>query len=500
MFSTLLIANRGEIAVRVIRACRELGIETVAVYSDADAAARHVGLADRAVYLGASPAADSYLSIPRLLEAARATGAEAIHPGYEFLSESAAFAEACRAAGVVFIGPSAESIARMGSKVAARDLMQSRGVPVVPGETPSDQSPGALMRSADRVGYPVLLKPSAGGGGIGMKVVRTPSGLTEAYEAARREARAAFGDETLYIERLIERARHIEIQILADTQGKIVQVGERECSLQRRHQKVIEESPSVVVTPALRTRMGEAALAAARAVDYCNAGTIEFLFDETGGEFFFLEMNTRLQVEHPVTEEVTGVDLVHAQLRIAAGTPLELAHASAAPHGHAIECRVYAEDPERDFLPQAGRILLYREPAGPGVRVDSGIAEGTDVPVHYDPLLAKVIVRAETRTDAIARMREALRSFVILGIRTNIPYLLRIVQHPSFERAEFDTRFLDRETPRMAADLAAVTPPDAAFAAAAVANNRRARTTTSTDAVRSAIDPWERLRGWRAGE
>jgi acetyl-CoA carboxylase biotin carboxylase subunit len=500
MFSTLLIANRGEIAVRVIRACRELGIETVAVYSDADAAARHVGLADRAVYLGASPAADSYLSIPRLLEAARATGAQAIHPGYGFLSESAAFAEACRAAGVVFIGPSAESIARMGSKVAARDLMQSRGVPVVPGETPSDQSPGALMRSADRVGYPVLLKPSAGGGGIGMKVVRTPSGLTEAYEAARREARAAFGDETLYIERLIERARHIEIQILADTQGKIVQVGERECSLQRRHQKVIEESPSVVVTPALRTRMGEAALAAARAVDYCNAGTIEFLFDETGGEFFFLEMNTRLQVEHPVTEEVTGVDLVHAQLRIAAGTPLELAHASAAPHGHAIECRVYAEDPERDFLPQAGRILLYREPAGPGVRVDSGIAEGTDVPVHYDPLLAKVIVRAETRTDAIARMREALRSFVILGIRTNIPYLLRIVQHPSFERAEFDTRFLDRETPRMAADLAAVTPPDAAFAAAAVANNRRARTTTSTDAVRSAIDPWERLRGWRAGE
>jgi acetyl-CoA carboxylase biotin carboxylase subunit len=500
MFSTLLIANRGEIAVRVIRACRELGIETVAVYSDADAAARHVGLADRAVYLGASPAADSYLSIPRLLEAARATGAQAIHPGYGFLSESAAFAEACRAAGVVFIGPSAESIARMGSKVAARDLMQSRGVPVVPGETPSDQSPGALMRSADRVGYPVLLKPSAGGGGIGMKVVRTPSGLTEAYEAARREARAAFGDETLYIERLIERARHIEIQILADTQGKIVQVGERECSLQRRHQKVIEESPSVVVTPALRTRMGEAALAAARAVDYCNAGTIEFLFDETGGEFFFLEMNTRLQVEHPVTEEVTGVDLVHAQLRIAAGTPLELAHASAAPHGHAIECRVYAEDPERDFLPQAGRILLYREPAGPGVRVDSGIAEGADVPVHYDPLLAKVIVRAETRTDAIARMREALRSFVILGIRTNIPYLLRIVQHPSFERAEFYTRFLDRETPRMAADLAAVTPPDAAFAAAAVANNRRARTTTSTDAVRSAIDPWERLRGWRAGE
>jgi acetyl-CoA carboxylase biotin carboxylase subunit len=500
VFSRILIANRGEIAVRVIRACRELGIETVAVYSDADAAARHVALADRAVHLGPSPAADSYLCIPRLLDAARATGAQGVHPGYGFLSESAAFAEACRAAGVAFIGPSAESIARMGSKVAARDLMQSRGVPVVPGETPSDDSLEALRQSTDRVGYPVLLKPSAGGGGIGMKVVRTSAELPTARDAARREARAAFGDETLYVERLIERARHIEIQILADTHGNVVHVGERECSLQRRHQKVVEESPSVVVTPALRARMGEAALAAARAVDYRNAGTIEFLLDESGGgTFYFLEMNTRLQVEHPVTEEVAGVDLVQAQIRIAAGEPLGREHLSRVPRGHAIECRVYAEDPEHDFLPQAGRILLYREPGGPGVRVDSGIAEGTEVPVHYDPLLAKVIVRAETRPEAIARMREALRSFVILGIRTNVPYLLRIVQHPSFERGEFDTRFLDRETGGMAAGLAAVAPPDAAFAAAAVGRGRRARTASTTDAGPAAPDPWEYLHGWRPG-
>jgi acetyl-CoA carboxylase biotin carboxylase subunit len=497
MFSRVLVANRGEIAVRVIRACRELGIETVAVYSDADAAAPHVALADFAVHLGPSPAADSYLSVARLLEAAQKSGARAVHPGYGFLSENAAFAEACRAAGLVFIGPSAESIARMGSKVAARELMQSRGVPVVPGETPQEQSLRAVTQSADRVGYPVLLKPSAGGGGIGMKVVRTPPELPAAYDAARREARAAFGDETLYVERLIERARHIEIQILADTHGNVVHVGERECSLQRRHQKVIEESPSLAVTAALRTRMGEAAVAAAKAVDYRNAGTIEFLFDESESAFYFLEMNTRLQVEHPVTEEVNAVDLVHAQLRIASGERLPFEQSGLGARGHAIECRIYAEDPEHDFLPQAGRVLLYREPSAPGVRVDSGIAEGFEVPVHYDPLIAKVIVRAETRARAIARMREALRRFVILGIRTNIPYLLRILLHPSFERGELDTRFLDRETPAIAADLARAAPPDAAFAAAALANGpgvRRAVTVGDT----AAADPWERLRGWRA--
>jgi acetyl-CoA carboxylase biotin carboxylase subunit len=497
MFSRVLVANRGEIAVRVIRACRELGIETVAVYSDADAAAPHVALADFAVHLGPSPAADSYLSVARLLEAAQKSGARAVHPGYGFLSENAAFAEACRAAGLVFIGPSAESIARMGSKVAARELMQSRGVPVVPGETPQEQSLRAVTQSADRVGYPVLLKPSAGGGGIGMKVVRTPPDLPAAYDAARREARAAFGDETLYVERLIERARHIEIQILADTHGNVVHVGERECSLQRRHQKVIEESPSLAVTAALRTRMGEAAVAAAKAVDYRNAGTIEFLFDESESAFYFLEMNTRLQVEHPVTEEVNAVDLVHAQLRIASGERLPFEQSSLGARGHAIECRIYAEDPEHDFLPQAGRVLLYREPSAPGVRVDSGIAEGFEVPVHYDPLIAKVIVRAETRARAIARMREALRRFVILGIRTNIPYLLRILLHPSFERGELDTRFLDRETPAIAADLARAAPPDAAFAAAALANGpgvRRGVTVGDT----AAADPWERLRGWRA--
>ena len=499
-FSRVLVANRGEIAVRVIRACRELGIETVAVYSEADAGALHVTLADRAVAIGPPAPADSYLSIPRLIDAARSTGAEAVHPGYGFLSESAAFAGACAEAGLVFVGPPSAVIARMGSKVAARQLMESHRVPVVPGETPRDQSPAALEAAAARVGYPVLLKPSAGGGGIGMRVVRAADELAHAAEAARREARAAFGDETLYVERLIERARHVEIQVLADAHGHVWHVFERECSLQRRHQKVIEESPSVAVSPALRERMGEAAVAAARAAGYRNAGTIEFLLDGDGDEarFYFLEMNTRLQVEHPVTEAVAGIDLVQAQLRIAAGDPLDFDGSTLSTRGHAIECRVYAEDPARDFLPQAGRILRYREPRSPGVRVDSGVTEGTDVPVHYDPLLAKLVAHASTRERAIARMRQALREYVVLGIRTNIPYLLRIVQHPDFERGAFDTRFLDRETPGVVAQLAAAEPPPEAFAAAGAALAEHSKMPASAPGS-PGRDPWESLRRWRAG-
>jgi len=496
----LLIANRGEIAVRIIRACRELGIEPIAVYSEADANALHVRLADRAVPIGPAAPAESYLSIVGVIEAARSTGAQAIHPGYGFLSERPAFAEACARAGIAFVGPSADVIARMGSKVEARRLMQAHGVPVVPGETPSGQDLAALRTAAARVGYPVLLKPSAGGGGIGMRVVRQEADLAAASEAARREARSAFGDDVLYVERLIERARHVEIQVIGDADGQVLHLFERECSLQRRHQKVVEESPSPALTPALRQRMAEAAIAAAGAAGYTNAGTIEFLVEGAGDEarFYFLEMNTRLQVEHPVTEAVTGIDLVAAQLRVASGEPLEWTQADVTSRGHALECRIYAEDPLRDFLPQAGRVVLYREPGGPGVRVDSGIGEGSEVPVQYDPLLAKLIVHAGTRRQAIARVREALRSFVILGIRTNIPYLLAVLDHPSFLAGDIDTRFLDRENGVLTEGLAAP-PPDTVLAAAAMAD-ASATTFPPAGAVRErSADPWSALPGWRMG-
>jgi len=482
--------------VRIIRACRELGLESVAVYSEADASALHVRLADRAVPIGPAAPGESYLSIPRLIEAARATGARAIHPGYGFLSERAAFARACAEAGLTFVGPAPDVIARMGSKVEARRLMQAHGVPVVPGETPARQDAASLRAAAGRVGYPLLLKPSAGGGGIGMRVVRKEADLEPASEAARREARSAFGDDVLYVERLVERARHVEIQVLGDGSGQVVHLFERECSLQRRHQKVIEESPSPVLTPALRQRMGDTAVTAAKAAGYTNAGTVEFLVEGAGDEarFYFLEMNTRLQVEHAVTEAVTGVDLVAAQLRVASGHPLAVAQESIASRGHAIECRVYAEDPRHDFLPQAGRVALYREPAGPGVRVDSGITEGAEVPVQYDPLLAKLIVHAGTREGAIARARAALKTFVILGIHTNIPYLLAVLDHPAFVAGDVHTRFLDRENDALAGGLA-IEPPPAAIAAAAVADAAGPH----LPAAQQRPDPWTALPGWRIG-
>ena len=498
MFGRLLIANRGEIAVRIIRACRELGVETVAVYSDADAGAVHVAMADRAVRLGSAQAADSYLAADRIIAAARESGADAVHPGYGFLSENPAFAAACADAGLAFVGPPAPVMARMASKIEARRLMREHGVPVVPGEAPADQSDAALEGAIRSVGFPALLKPSAGGGGIGMRVVREPGDVGPALDRARRESLAAFGDATLYVERLVERPRHVEIQVLGDGHGGVVHLFDRECSLQRRHQKVIEESPSPAVTPVLRARMGEAAVAAARAAGYVNAGTIEFLLEGEGeaAAFYFLEMNTRLQVEHPVTELVTGIDLVQAQIRIAAGEPLPAGLGTAAPRGHAIECRVYAEDPEQDFLPQAGRILLYREPRAPGVRVDSGVAEGTDVPVHYDPLLAKLIVHAETRHAALARAREALREFAVLGIRTNIPYLLAVLRHPAVEAAAVDTGWLDRETPAICEALAAVDVPAEALAAAA--RHGTARAAAGLPHAASRPDPWSQIAGWRA--
>jgi acetyl-CoA carboxylase biotin carboxylase subunit len=474
MLRRVLIANRGEIAVRIIRACRELGVETVAVYSEADSGAVHVSLADRAMAIGPAPAAESYLSIERILGAARDSGADSVHPGYGFLSEHADFAAACEHAGLIFVGPPASVIARMGSKIEARRLAASAGVPIVPGEIPDDQSDAGVQAAADRVGYPLLVKASAGGGGKGMRRVDSPPDLPSAAQAARREALAAFDDGTLYVERLLERPHHVEVQVMADTHGAVVHLFERECSVQRRHQKVIEETPSPLLAAALRSQITDAAVRAARAVGYRNAGTIEFLVEPSRGSkderFYFLEMNTRLQVEHPITETVTGVDLVQAQLRVAAGEPLPWTQESLGQRGHAIEARVYAEAPSRGFIPQAGPLLLYREPRLPGVRVDSGVAEGDRISVHYDPLLAKVTAGAETRDAAVARLVAALRGFAVLGIETNIPFLIGILEHPRFRRGDVDTAFLDEAT----GEILACSNPAAvpAMVAAAIAAHR----------------------------
>jgi len=485
MIRRLLIANRGEIAMRVIRACRELGVETVAVHSDVDARAPHVLAAERAVAIGRAPAVDSYLSVPRLLEAIQSSGADAVHPGYGFLSENAGFADACAKAGVVFVGPPPSVIARMGSKIAARTLAMEAGVPVVPGETPTDQSDEGITQAAARVGLPALIKASAGGGGKGMRVVREPDEVLPAVQAARREATAAFGDGTLYVERLVETPHHVEVQIFADDHGHVLHLFERECSVQRRHQKVIEESPSPILTPRLRERMTNAAVAVARAADYRNAGTIEFILDLSRGAgddvpFYFLEMNTRLQVEHPVTEQVTGLDLVRAQLLVASGEPLPWTQPSITQRGHAIEARLYAEDPANGFIPQAGRLDHYREPAWPGVRIDSGVAEGGEISVYYDPMIAKVIATAETRALAIRRLAAALQTFSIRGLRTNLPFLVKILELDAFRRGDIDTSFLDREGAKLAASLPSTDDADVVPdppAAAPVANV-------------SSFDPW----------
>jgi len=493
MFRRILIANRGEIAVRVIRACRELDIESVAVFSDADARAPHVVRADRACRIGPAAPAESYLSIEAVLRAARDTRAEAIHPGYGFLSENADFARACAAAGVAFIGPPADALDRMGSKIAARALAQRAGVPVVPGEAPADQSDDAVVAAARRIGFPVLVKPSEGGGGIGMKAVRGEASLLSAIRQARREAMSAFGDGTLYAERLVEQPRHVEIQILADHHGQVVHLFERECSIQRRHQKVIEETPSVAVTSGLRRRMGDAAVAIARAAGYRNAGTVEFLLEgrDDAAHFYFLEMNTRLQVEHPITEQVTGVDLVRAQISVAAGEPLPWTQEQLAQRGHAVEARIYAEDPAQDDLPQAGPLLLYREPSMPGIRIDSGVVEGGEVSVHYDPMIAKLIATAESRDAARRRAVAALRSFPILGVRTNIALLIAILEHPRFASGDVDTGFLDAEGDALR-EIGA--PPPAAMLVAQAADRLPRDNPVPATAL---SDPWTTLRSWR---
>ncbi len=504
MIKRLLIANRGEIAVRIIRACRELGIETVAVYSEADAGAPHVRDADVAIAIGPAPARESYLDAAKIIDAARASGADAIHPGYGFLSERAHFARACEDAGLIFVGPPAAALEKMGTKTGARRIMAGAGVPIVPGETPLDQSDASLQAAIERVGYPALIKPAAGGGGIGMKAVRAPADAADGIAAARREAKAAFGDDTLYVERLIERPRHVEIQVFADAHGHTVHVFERECSAQRRHQKTVEESPCPALGPAVRARMGAAAIAAANAVGYRNAGTCEFLLEGSGDDarFYFLEMNTRLQVEHPVTEAVVGVDLVHAQLRVASGEPLPFTQAALSQRGHAIECRIYAEDPAQGFLPQAGTVLLYSEPQGPGIRVDGWIQEGTVVPVHYDPLLAKLIVWAESRDAARRRAIAALRRYAILGIHTNIPFLIQLLEHADFVNASIDTGFLDREGTALASATMTDLPEIVKTAielhrTSGTSGTEHSGTSRTVRTVRTGADPFVSLKGFR---
>jgi acetyl-CoA carboxylase biotin carboxylase subunit len=497
----ILVANRGEIAVRVIRACREMGMRSTAVYSDADRGALHTRLADEAVRIGPSTPAESYLNIERVLNAAREAGADAVHPGYGFLSENADFAEAVRAAGLVFIGPSAEAIRLMGDKAAARARMEAAGVPVVPGYS---EEPEGFMESeefheaASEIGYPVMVKAAAGGGGKGMRTVWEPASLAESAESARREATNAFGDGRLILEKYIPQSRHIEFQVLADSRGATVHLFERECSIQRRHQKVVEESPSIYLDETLRGEMGAAATAAARAAGYENAGTIEFLVDTESRRFYFLEMNTRLQVEHPVTELVAGLDLVALQIRIAAGEALPFSQEDLVQRGHAIECRIYAEDPSADFLPAAGQLYKVIEPQGPGIRIDSGVSGGEEIGVHYDPLLSKLIVHAEDRVAAIRRMRAALDRTAYLGLRTNLAFLRAVMDHPAFRTGETHTSFIEEhfkswEPPRL--EL-----PAEVLIAAAILESRTPEGTPA--AARLEIDPfnpWERRDSFRLG-
>jgi acetyl-CoA carboxylase biotin carboxylase subunit len=443
MFKKILIANRGEIAVRIERACREMGISPVAVYSDADQTSLHVRMAEEAVHIGPPPSVESYLSIEKIIDAAKRTRAEAIHPGYGFLSENADFADAVEKAGLVLIGPPASAMRIMGSKTSARRAARDEGAPVVPGTTTPLDSIEEAKVTAEEIGYPIMLKAAAGGGGKGLRLVRSAQEIDGAFSLARSEALSSFGDPSVYVEKYIESPRHIEIQLMGDREGRIVHLGERECSLQRRHQKVLEESPSPIVDPEMRRRMGESAVAIARAAGYSNAGTIEFLVDGRKN-FYFLEMNTRLQVEHPVTELVTGRDLVQEQIRIAAGLPLSFSQDDVVMRGAAIECRVYAEDPASNFMPSPGRITRLSVPQGPGIRDDSGVYEGWDVPIYYDPLLAKLCVWAETRELAINRLARALDEYVVEGIKTSLSFFRRVVRNEDFRNGNLDTGFIDR--------------------------------------------------------
>jgi 3-methylcrotonyl-CoA carboxylase alpha subunit len=488
-FRKLLVANRGEIAVRIFRTCRALGIRTVAVYSEADRAARHVREADEAVPIGPAEALRSYLKVEAVVRAALESGAEAIHPGYGFLSQNGDFADAVAAAGLVFVGPPGEVHRLMGDKQAARRRMAAASVPVLPGYDGDDQGEATLAAEAGRIGFPLLLKPARGGGGKGMRVVREAGELKASLAASRREARAAFGSDAMLLERYVERSRHVEVQVVADAHGAVVHLGERECSIQRRHQKVIEETPSPALDAPSRRELCAAGVQAARAAGYRSAGTVEFLM-APDGRFYFLEMNTRLQVEHPVTEAVTGLDIVRLQIEVAAGLPLAVRQEEIEPRGHAIECRLYAEDPARDDVPSPGRLLELLEPSGPGIRVDSGFAKGDAVTVHYDPLLAKIVACGADRAEAIGRASDALAATVVLGVATNLARLRAILAHPAFAAGELDTGFIEAHA---AALSTPETPPALAVAALALAL-RLGR------GQRKAPDPWESLGPWRLGE
>ena len=507
MFDKVLIANRGEIALRVIRACQELGIRTVAVYSEADSRSPHVREADEAVPIGPPASSESYLRGEKILEAAKLTGAEAIHPGYGFLAEREWFARAVRDAGLVWIGPPAEAIAAMGSKTAARTLAVAHEVPVVPGTNEPLQDAREAEKLAAKFGYPVLLKAAAGGGGKGMRVVSAAKDLSAALDAARREAKGAFGDDAVYLEKFVTKPRHVEIQVLADSHGNTLSLGERECSVQRRHQKMIEEAPSIAVSPQLRKRMGQSAVQMARAAGYVNAGTCEFLLDQSGN-FYFLEMNTRIQVEHPVTELVTGVDLVQWQLRIAAGEKLPFSQDEISPHGWAIECRITSEDAANNFLPSTGRIEYLHLPSGPGVRWDGGVESGSEVGLYYDPMLAKLIVWAPDRDQAVARMRRALVDLVIGGIESSRDFHIRVMDDEEFRRGAIDIQWLERRLP----EILGRAPADestkiAAIAGALMAERERSRRAVPSSGVAGAgtsrtetADSWKqaaRLEGLR---
>ena len=498
MIQRVLVANRGEIAVRILRAARLLGIETVAVHSEVDDGALHTRFADQSELIGPAPASESNLDIAKLIDTAKRTGCDAVHPGYGFLAERAAFAQAVLDAGLIWVGPSPEAIDLLGDKVRSRRLMENSGVPVTPGFDSDDQDTDSFLKAAKKIGYPLLVKAAAGGGGKGMRIVREEKELKEALEGAMREAKSAFGDSRVFLERYVERPRHIEFQIFGDSHGNAIHLFERECSIQRRHQKVVEETPSTALTPQLRKQMGEAAIEAARAANYVNAGTVEFLFDSAKQEFYFLEVNTRIQVEHPVTEEVVGVDLVAEQFRVASGEKLSWSQKALTQRGHSIEARIYAEDPASGFLPAAGPLLYLEEPTGPGIRVDSGVVAGREVPIHYDPILAKVITHGPDREAARRRMIQALEHYVALGVPTTAPFLRDVLAHESFIKGETFTDFIpahfdgwNGEVPELR-DLAL-------GASAALAGSAGMRQTVSGNGTGVPATPWQSADSWRMG-
>ncbi|NOY22752.1 MAG: acetyl-CoA carboxylase biotin carboxylase subunit [Acidobacteria bacterium] len=489
MFKKVLVANRGEIAVRVMRTLREMRIRTVAVFSDPDRAALHTLMADEAWPLGGTTSAESYLMGEKIIEIARKSGAEAIHPGYGFLSENAGFAELCQKNSIVFIGPPAEAIRQMGDKVTSREIMTAAGVPVVPGFDKPDMTEADALAFATEVGFPVMIKASAGGGGKGMRKVDSPEGLEKALRAARSEALSSFGDDHVYVEKFVQNPRHIEIQVLADNHGNVIYLGERDCSIQRRHQKVIEEAPSPFVTPEMRQKMGKTAVQATRAANYRNAGTVEFLVDKSRN-FFFLEMNTRLQVEHPVTEWITGLDLVAEQVRIAEGLPISLKQEDVRLQGHAVECRIYAEDPENNFMPSPGTVQRLSTPAGPGIRDDSGIYQGGEISVYYDPLISKLTTYGPDRETAIRRMCRALSEYIVAGIKTNIAFHRKVLNHPEFADGSHDTTFVDRHLDELMNTPTGDEP--LAIVAAAVCYYLDRKPATGTGQVQK-CSPWKRF-------